>query len=319
MADYTLGIDIGGTNTVFGVVNSDGDIVVRGKISTTGHNSFPDYLTHLKDSVKKEAEIKGIDFSEIKAIGVGAPCLNPETGVIEGAVDLPWRSPIPLTYELRSIFGVPAAGENDANAAALGEMYYGSAKGLNNFIMITLGTGVGSAIICDGRLLHGKRGLAGELGHTIIRRDENARMCNCGRRGCLETYVSARGLIETAKELLATSDEPSSLRNVHELNSKIIGEAAVNGDSISLQALNKTGEILGEACADFTAFSSPEAFIFFGGVAGSFTEFKDAMIESYRKNLLWVYDGNVKFMKSSLNQDDAAILGAAAVGKSLIS
>lgn len=311
----TLGIDIGGTNTVFGVVDDEGRILVRGKIPTTGHPTFHEFIITLYQTVKEAMANAEIDYESLVAIGVGAPCLNHETGIIEGAVNLPWTSPLPLTFELTKAFGIPAIGENDANAAALGELFYGIAKGMDNFIMLTLGTGVGSAIICDGRLLRGKRGLAGELGHTLIRRGPEARKCNCGRKGCLDAYASARGVVTTANELLEKRNTPSTLREITDLDSKAIGDAASNGDAIALETMRLTGEILGEACADFTAFSSPEAFIFFGGVANAFPLFKDAMKKSFKENLLWVYDGQVRFLPSTLKETDAAILGAAAVGR----
>lgn len=310
----TLGIDIGGTNTVYGIVNGNGDILVRGKIPTTGHENFTSFLHILRKDVEKKLTDKNISLDSLRAIGVGAPCLNPDKGIIEGAVDLPWPSPIPLTQKLTEIFGIPSSGENDANAAALGEMIFGAGKNIQNFIMLTLGTGVGSAIIADGKMLHGKRGLAGELGHTIIRRGEDARDCTCGRKGCLETYVSARGIVTTAQELIKKTDIPSNLRNLPEIDAKVIGEAAAANDPLAIETMRITGKILGEACAEFTAFSSPEAFIFFGGVAKAFPYFFPSMKESFDSNLLWVYKDQVKFLTSSLPESDAAILGAAAVG-----
>ena len=314
----TLGIDIGGTNTVYGIVDSMGKILVKGKVSTTGHENFAAFIDALYADVAKSMTDVGIDISSLAALGVGAPCMNPQTGVIEGAVDLPWPSPIHLTEELSKIFGIPAGGENDANAAALGEVYYGAGRNLDNFIMLTLGTGVGSAIICDGSLLHGTRGLAGELGHTIIRRGPEARPCSCGRKGCLEMYASARGIVATAEELIQNSRLSSSLRDLESIDAKAIGLAAAADDPIAVETLRKTGKILGEACADFTAFSSPDAIIFFGGVAKSFPLFSEALEESYNANLLWVYKDQVKFLTSSLPEADAAILGTAAVGRSLI-
>lgn len=317
-ADLTLGIDIGGTNTVFGVVDSNGNILVKGSIPTPSHPTFKEYIKNLHDAVMDKLTEANVPYERIASIGVGAPCINTKTGVIEGAVDLPWPSPLPLTDELTAQFGLPSAGENDANAAALGEMYYGAARGIENYIMLTLGTGVGSAIICDGKLLHGKRGLAGELGHTIIRRGEDARPCSCGRKGCLETYASARGVVNTAKQLIATTDLPSVLRDMPDFDAKAIGDAAEQGDPLALETFRYTGKILGEACADFTAFSSPKAFIFFGGVAHAYPYFEEAMHNAYRDNLLWVYEGQVSFQRSTLVEADAALLGAAAVGRSLM-
>ncbi|MDE6559624.1 MAG: ROK family protein [Muribaculaceae bacterium] len=313
-----LGIDIGGTNVAFGAVDAEGRILCRGKISTADYATFPEFIAALHDAVAAACEAADIPLSAIGRIGVGAPCMNWETGNIEGAVNLPWPSPLKLTDELERLFGIPAAGENDANAAALGEMYYGAGRGKDNSIMIPLGTGVGGAIICDGRLLHGKRGLAGELGHIPYRRGADARLCSCGRKGCLDAYVSARGVVETARQLLAGSDRPSTLRRLENLDARAICEEAAAGDEIARDTFRLSGEILGEACADFTAFSSPEAFIFFGGVAGAFRHFKDAMTETFNKNLLWIYNDQVEFLQSQLPATDAAILGAAAVALSAI-
>lgn len=318
-APLTLGIDLGGTNTAFGIVDPHGKILVRGKIPTPGHESFAAFIDALHVAVKTAMNAAEIPYESLKAIGVGAPCIDSTTGVIEGAVNLPWPSPIALTYQLSSTFGLPAAGDNDANAAALGEMCFGAGKELQNFIMITLGTGVGSAIVCDGHLLRGKRGLAGELGHTLTRRGPQGRLCCCGRRGCLDVYASASGVVTTARELLAASDKPSPLRgHEEELTPLMVNQAAIAGDEIALEVFRLTGEILGEACADFTAFSSPEAFIFFGGVAKSYPLFEEAMLESFRKNLLWVYDGQVDFRMAALPETDAALLGAAAIASSLV-
>lgn len=314
----TLGIDIGGTNTVFGAVDCDGRILAKGSIPTTGHPSFSEFIDAVKAGIDKALTEAGIPAEAIRAAGVGAPCINTETGVIEGAVNLPWPSPLSLTYELTKALGIPVAAENDANAAALGEMCYGSAKGLGNFIMLTLGTGVGSGIVCDGRLLRGKRGLAGELGHVCVCHDDTARECNCGRKGCLDAYASARGVIATARELIDSTSTPSSLRSLTELTAKDVGTAAAEGDPLATEALRRTGRILGKACADFAAFSSPEAFIFFGGVARSFNIFENALQEAFREHLLWVYEGQVRFILSSLPAADAALLGAAAAGRTLL-
>ncbi len=313
-----LGVDMGGTNTAFGAVDAEGNILCRGSIPTTGHASFEDFIESLYREVCQTLERSGYEPVSLKAIGVGAPCINSQSGVIEGAVNLPWPSPLPLTAELTKVFGIPAYSENDANIAALGELYYGRARGMDNFIMLTLGTGVGSAIICDGRLLKGKRGLAGELGHVCVCQGPGARLCNCGRKGCLDAYASARGLIETARELMETTELPSKLREKDTLEAGVIGNAAAEGDPLALEVMRITGEILGYACAQFTAFSSPAAFIFFGGVAKSFPLFEPTMVESFQKNLLWVYEGQVDFLKSSLPEADAAILGASAVARNML-
>lgn len=317
-SSLTLGIDIGGTNTIFGAVDAAGNILVRGKIPTTGHTTFHDFINALHDTVAESLRNAGIPYSALGAIGAGAPCLSPETGVIEGAVNLPWPSPLPLTAELETLFRLPAAGENDANAAALGERYYGVAQNLDNFIMLTLGTGVGSAIFCDGRLLHGKRGFAGELGHTHIRRGEKARQCNCGERGCLDAYVSAPGLVVTTKELISQTSLPSRLRTTPLLDARTIGKTAAEGDMLAIEAIHTTGRLLGEACADFAAFSSPQAFVFFGGVANSFPLFRKTLVETFNSHCLSIFRDKVEFLQSTLPDSDAAILGAAAVGRSIL-
>lgn len=313
-----LGIDMGGTHTAYAVVGDKGDIIARGSLDTTASPTFDRFIDDLYDSVVETLKTVNLDIKDLRAIGVGAPCVNHSSGVIEGAVDLPWPSPLPLTYKLSNRFNIPAAADNDANAAALGEMYYGVCRNVENFIMITLGTGVGSAIVCDGRLLHGKRGLAGELGHTLIRRD-SGRPCSCGRYGCLETYASARGVARTAREYLETLNAPSPLRDLKEITAKDVGEAADKGDLIASETFRYTGKILGDACADFAAFSSPEAIVFFGGVAHSFRHFEPAMREAFQRNLLWIYNNQIRFFQSGLPEADAALLGAAAVGRALIS
>ncbi len=312
----SIGIDIGGTNTLFGLVNPRGDVLFRGKLETGRFTQFSDFVSALKNEVFSASKSIGLSPEFICGIGVGAPCVNCITGVVEGAVDLPWRSPIPLAESLQKAFGVPVKACNDANAAAMGEMCYGACRGIKDFIMLTLGTGVGSTIVADGQLLLGKRGLAGELGHTIIRYDSD-RLCSCGRKGCLEMYCSARGVVRTALEILEHSKTESALSEIprEDLTPKLIYEGALCDDPVALETLRFTGEILGEACANFAAFSSPEAFVLFGGVAGAFPLFRDAMIESFNKHLLWVYRDQIKFLQSSLSAGDAAILGAAAAGR----
>lgn len=313
---FTLGIDIGGTNTCFGIVSPEGEIILRGSLPTCGHYDFQAFADALHKEVTDSLHAAGLSASDLGALGVGAPCVDYRSGEIVGAVDLPWPSPTPLAAVMQATFGLPAHAENDANAAALGELAFGAARGLSDVLVITLGTGVGSAIICDGRLLHGYRGLAGELGHTIAERDSD-RLCSCGRMGCLETYASARGVVCTAASMLALSAEESSLRRLTQMTAGDVGRAADNGDPIALRAFAETGKVLGSACAEFAAFCSPQAVIFFGGVARSFHHFEGAMRREYEKNLLWIYRENeVRFLPSTLPEADAAILGAAAVASS---
>lgn len=313
---FSIGIDIGGTNTAIGLVSEEGDILERIAIPTTGEADVNAYTTRLTDIVNRLRNNKV--HPEIIGIGIGAPAVNHLTGVIEGATNLPWPSPIPLRKMMEERALLPVSMANDANAAAIGEMTYGVAKSMHDFIYITLGTGVGSGIVCDGRLLSGVRGLAGELGHVVIDPDSK-RMCACGRNGCLQTYCSASGIVTTAIELLDGLDDNSSLRDIpsSELSSRDIGEAARKGDKIAIEALRRTGEILGFACAQFAAFSSPEAIILFGGPTRDADLLTKPLIESFQKNALFLYRDSVRILLSNLPADDAAILGAASLPYSI--
>ncbi|MDE6134170.1 MAG: ROK family protein, partial [Muribaculaceae bacterium] len=247
--------------------------------------------------------------------GVGAPNANYYTGMIADGVNLPWPTPIPLAQKFSEKFGIPTAVTNDANAAALGEMTYGAARGLKDFIMITLGTGVGSGIVINGQIVYGHDGFAGELGHMIVKRN-NGRLCGCGRTGCLETYCSATGVARTAREFLEARNEPSVLRNldIDSITSKDVYEAAVNGDSLANDIFTYTGTILGQAMADMTVFSSPEAFIIFGGLAKSGELLMRPLRDAMEKNMLSIFKGKTKVLLSELKEADAAVLGASALG-----
>ncbi len=266
---YVLGIDIGGTNTVFGIVDARGVVLASSSIKTQKHADFDDYLDELHTEVIRLLEANDA-LDKILGIGIGAPNANYYTGTIEGKVNLPWPSPLPLAQIVSEKFGIPVAITNDANAAAIGEMTYGAARGLRDFIMITLGTGVGSGIVINGQLVYGHDGFAGELGHTIIRRN-NGRLCGCGRTGCLEAYCSATGVARTAREFLEIREDESLLRElpIDAITSKDVYDAAIKGDKLAKEIFEYTGNILGEAFADFTVFSSPEAIILFGGLAKS--------------------------------------------------
>ena len=311
---YAIGIDIGGTNTVFGVVDKRGHIIAQGSIKTAAHKEINEYVTNLSSALQEVIDqVGGAD--NIKGIGVGAPNGNIFTGCIEFAPNLPWKGLIPLAQMLSDRIKVPVSLTNDANAAAIGEMTYGAARGMKDFIVITLGTGVGSGIVVNGQLVYGHDGFAGELGHTTIRRT-NGRLCGCGRKGCLETYTSATGVARTAKEFLTSRKDESILRNVNidEITSKDVAEAAQQGDTLAKEIFEYTGQILGEAFADFVAFSSPEAIILFGGLtkAGSliFNPVKRHMEES----MLPIFRNKVKLLMSELKESDAAVLGASALG-----
>ena len=313
MKPYVLGIDIGGTNTVFGIVDARGNVLASSSIKTQKHSNFNDYLEELHTEASRL--IDAYDATDkIQGIGIGAPNANYYTGRIDNAVNLPWPS-LPLAQLVSEKFGIPVAITNDANAAALGEMTYGAARGLKDFIMITLGTGVGSGIVINGQVVYGHDGLAGELGHVIIKRN-NGRLCGCGRTGCLETYCSASGVARSAREFLEIRTEPSLLRNipVEEITSKDVYDAAVQGDQIAKDIFTYTGTLLGEAMADMMVFSSPEAFILFGGLAKSGDMLMRPLKEAMDKNMLSMFKGKPKVILSELKEADAAVLGASALG-----
>lgn len=251
MKPYVLGIDIGGTNTVFGIVDARGVVIASSSIKTLKHADVKDYIDELYENVMRLLEANDA-VEKIHGIGIGAPNANYHTGMIEKLVNIPWPTPLPFAQMVSEKFGIPVAITNDANAAAIGEMTYGAARGMKNFIMITLGTGVGSGIVINGQLVYGHDGFAGELGHTIMKRN-NGRLCGCGRTGCLEAYCSATGVARTAREFLEVRNEPSALRNipVESITSKDVYDAAVNGDRLAAEIFEYTGNILGEAFAEF--------------------------------------------------------------------
>ncbi|MCF0198147.1 MAG: ROK family protein [Bacteroidaceae bacterium] len=313
---YVIGLDLGGTNSVFGIVDAEGNVVAQTSVKTRGHG--PKVEQYVADCVEALnviiAEVGGIE--KIKAMGIGAPNGNYYTGCIEFAPNLPWdQETIPLAKMFSEALGVPVAMTNDANAAAIGEMTYGAAKGMKNFIMITLGTGVGSGIVCDGKLVYGSDGMAGELGHVVVE-PHNGRECGCGRKGCLETYCSATGVARTAREILGTTDRPTLLRDipVDEIESKHVAIAAGKGDEVAKTIMDFTGQLLGRACADFACFNSPEAFVFFGGLTKAGELIMDPIRKSYDENILKCYRGKAKMLVSQLDDAKAAVLGASALG-----
>jgi len=311
---YVLGIDIGGTNTVFGIVDARGTVIASGAIKTKKHPVFEDYIDELYAEATKLILANDAE-GKIGGIGVGAPNANYYTGRIEDAANLIWKGELPLAQSLADRFGIPVAVTNDANAAAIGEMTYGAARGMRDFIMITLGTGVGSGVVANGQMVYGADGLAGELGHIIARR--GGRLCGCGRSGCLETYCSATGVVRTALEFIEASPAvPSVLRNIPgaDLTSKDVYDAASAGDPIAQSVFEFTGRVLGEALADFAAFTSPEAFILFGGLAKAGEMLFKPMREAFDKNALSFHKGKVKILVSELKEADAAVLGASALG-----
>ena len=315
MKPYVIGLDLGGTNSVFGIVDSRGDIKVTTAIKTQGYKNVEDYVKASVEALQIIIDqVGGID--NIKAMGIGAPNGNYYNGTIEFAPNLEWgrNGVVPLADLFSKALGIPVALTNDANAAAIGEMTYGVARGMKNFIVLTLGTGVGSGIVVNGQLVYGCDGFAGELGHVIV--IENGRPCGCGRRGCLEAYCSAIGVARTARELLATTEESSSLRelNPDEITSYDVSMAAEKGDKLALDVYAFTGKLLGEACANFAAFSSPEAFIFFGGLTKAGNLIMDPIKKAYDERVLNIFKGKAKFLISGLEGSSAAVLGASAVG-----
>lgn len=311
---YVVGIDIGGTNTVFGIVDARGNVIASNSIKTGKHANIEDYIAELKVALNKLIEAHDAK-DKIHGIGVGAPNSNYFTGTIEYATNLPWKGVVPLAKLLTEAFGVPVAVTNDANAAAIGEMTYGAARGMKDFIMITLGTGVGSGIVVNGQLVYGHDGFAGELGHVIVK-PSNGRMCGCGRTGCLETYCSATGVARTAREFLEIRTDPSRLRDlpIEEITSKDVYDAAIAGDKLAREIFQYTGEIMGRAFANFVAFSSPEAIILFGGLARAGELLMKPIKESMDRNMLNMFKGKTKLLLSELKEGDAAVLGASALG-----
>ena len=311
---YVVGIDIGGTNTVFGIVDARGTIIDNGSIKTGKHSKIEDYVNELHEQLFQLLEKNDV-VGKIAGIGVGAPNGNYFNGTIEFAPNLPWRGVLPLADMLSDRFGIPVALTNDANAAAIGEMTYGAARGLKDFIMITLGTGVGSGIVVNGQLVYGHDGFAGELGHVVVK-PVNGRACGCGRTGCLETYASATGVARTAREFLEIRKDNSLLRQIpiQDITSKDVYDAAIAGDQIAKDIFEYTGNILGEAFANFTAFSSPKAIILFGGLAKSGELIMKPIRESMERNMLNIYKNKVDLLFSELKESDAAVLGASALG-----
>mgnify|MGYP003301702067 CR=1 FL=1 len=314
---YVVGIDVGGQTSKLGVVDARGTVLAQTVIRTDTYSEIEPYIAELADAVKKIIKDSGTE-GKIKGIGVGAPNGNYYTGTIENAVNLTWggANVVPFAKLLsEAVDGLPVALTNDANAAAVGEMTYGAARGMKDFIMITLGTGVGSGIVINGNVLYGHDGFAGELGHVTAER--NGRQCNCGKKGCLETYASATGVARTAREWLENTDEPSVLRNVEKIASKDVYEAAKAGDGLALRIFDYTGEVLGRAFADFIAFSSPEAIVLFGGLARAKEFLLEPMQNAMNENVMPLWKNKVKIVFSQLKESDAAILGASALAWNL--
>jgi len=308
-----IGIDIGGTGTKFGIVDRDGNVLFSGEMSTKKHKEIEGFIDELHGHLGELIEKAG-GIGRIRGIGVGAPNGNFYTGTIEYAPNLPWSGIIPIAKMMSDKFQLPVTLTNDANAAAIGEMMYGAAKGMRDFIMITLGTGVGSGIVANGQLIYGHDGFAGELGHTVVIPDGRMHQ-GTGKRGSLESYASATGVRLTALEMLENSTEDSLLRAADKdtLDSKVVYDAAIKGDKLALEIFEFTSKILGMALANAIMFSSPEAIILFGGL----TKSGDLILKPTRKhmeeNLIQVFQNKVKILVSHLKESDAAILGASAL------
>ncbi len=311
---YVIGVDMGGTNTVFGIVDARGVVIASASIKTQKHSNINDYIDELYNETMRLVEANDAT-GKIHGIGIGAPNANYFTGIIEDGVNLPWPTPIPIAQLISDKFGIPVAITNDANAAAIGEMTYGAARGLKDFIMITLGTGVGSGIVINGQVVYGHDGFAGELGHVTMKRN-NGRLCGCGRTGCLEAYCSATGVARTAREFLEIRTEPSLMRDldIEKITSKDVYDAAIAGDKMAKDIFEFTGTMLGEAFADFTVFSSPEAIILFGGLAKSGDLLLKPIRNAMEKNMMQIFKGKVRILTSELKEADAAVLGASALG-----
>lgn len=312
---YVVGVDVGGQTTKLGVVDMRGQVLAQTVIRTDTHSAVELYIAELAEAINKVITDAGVE-GQVRGIGMGIPNGNYYTGEIENAVNLKWgnKGTVPVAKLLKDQMGgeIPVALTNDANAAAMGEMTYGAARGMKNFIMITLGTGVGSGIVINGEVLYGHDGFAGELGHVCAVR-HNGRLCNCGKAGCLETYASATGVAKTAREWLDMSDEPSSLRSLDNITSKDVYDAAKEGDSLALKIFEYTGTILGQSFADFVAFSAPEAIVLFGGLARARKFLIDPIEKALNENVLSLWRDKVKIVFSQLKDSDAAILGASAL------
>ncbi|NCI51185.1 ROK family protein [Sediminibacterium roseum] len=313
MGPLSIGVDIGGTGTKFGIVDTVGNLLFSSEMSTRNHPDVEGFIDELYERLLPLIEQSG-GVGRFKGIGLGAPNGNYYTGTVEYAPNLPWKGILPLAKLVEAKFGLPVVLTNDANAAALGEMMYGVAKGMKDFIMITLGTGVGSGIVANGTLIYGHDGFAGELGHTIIIPDGRIH-AGTGKKGSLESYASATGVTLTTIELLEASDKPSLLRDIpkEKLDSKKVYEAAMAGDELAKEIFEYTGKILGMALANFVMFSSPEAIVLFGGLMKAGDLILKPTREHMEENLIQVFQNKVKILVSHLKESDAAILGASAL------
>lgn len=313
MNELTFGIDIGGTNTKFGIVDRKGKVLYSDRVRTTEYDHIEDLMEEVASRLRHGQDELGANYI-LAGIGVGAANGNYYTGSIENAPNLKWKGSIPLAKILKKLFSVPVLVTNDANAAAVGEMVFGAAKGMKDFIVITLGTGLGSGFVCNGQLVNGKHGLAGELGHTFVNPGVG-RQCNCGKRGCLETYVSATGIKRTVYKLLADSLEPSELRSVsfENLSTKMITAAALRGDEVACEAFRYTGRILGMKLSDSVVHTDPEAIFLLGGLSLAGDLIFEPTIKHMEATLMPIFRNRVKVLPSGLQNQEAPILGASSL------
>jgi len=309
MKEIVAGIDIGGTNTIFGLVDKSGKVLAEHRIKTADYPDLKIFISALSDGINKM--MKNQKDVKLSGIGIGAPNANYYKGTIELPPNLPWKGIIPFVKHLREVIDVPVVITNDANAAAMGEMVFGGAKGMKDFIVLTLGTGLGSGIVIDGKMVYGHTGFAGELGHTVI--VPGGRDCGCGKQGCFETYASASGLVRTVLNLLSEMKEESSLRDVppSQLTSKMIVEAAVKDDIIALEAVDYTAEMLAFGICNATVFSSPEAVFLFGGLVKAGETLLAPVRQYVDQNMMPIFKGTVKILPSGISESNAAVLGAA--------
>lgn len=315
--EVALGIDIGGTNTAFGFIDRDGNYLAEGNIPTAKHEDIKDYLKELYMEVERVLDTIRENVTMV-GIGIGAPNGNYYKGSIEFAPNLPWHEVIPLCDLVQEFYPeLPVYLTNDANAAAIGEMIYGGAKGMKDFIMVTLGTGLGSGFVANGELIYGHDGFAGELGHIIV--SPNGRQCGCGRHGCLETYVSATGVKRTAYKMMAKYNYPSELRAIpfNEMTAKRVCEAAAKGDMIAINTFKYTAKMLGEALANMVAITSPEAIFLMGGLAQAGDLLFEPTKDHMEMNILKIFSNKVKLLPSELTKNVAIYGSAALVWKEL--
>ncbi len=312
MTEVMAGIDIGGTNTVFGLVDRKGNILAEGRMSTAVYDETDDYLEALAAHVRALVESTEPAVT-LRGIGIGGPNGHYFSGTIEDAPNLPWKGTLEVADILATHIGVPAVLTNDANAAAMGEMLYGVAEDMRDFVVVTLGTGLGSGFVVDGKVMYGWSGFAGELGHVLVQ--ENGRLCGCGRRGCLETYVSAPGIVRTVMEMLGDAPRGSTLREIpmSAMTARDVTEAAQAGDAVAREAFAKTGHILGLALANTIAITSPQAIILFGGLAQAGRLILEPTLKTMETMTLSNLKGSTRLLLSALMQRNAAVLGAAAL------